>query len=125
MNKKLIALSAALLLASCMILPVLGATISGKVYEEKNNTTMNALGNVTIKLSEPVTCVDERGFTMEPGNYTQTTATNATGYYMFEVQKYGTYFLNVSWSNQTYVFPTANDINHQALNFDIRIPVEA
>jgi hypothetical protein len=121
MDKKLIALSAALLLASCLILPVLGATISGKVYEENNNTT-TALANVTIKLSEPVTCLNEKGFWIEPANYTQTTTTNATGDYMFEVQKYANYFLNVSWNNETYVFGTANDINHQALITDITIP---
>lgn len=129
MNRNLMVLSAALLLVSCMILPVLGATISGKVYEEKNNTSMNinenALANVTIKLSEPVTCLNEKGFWMEPGLYAQNTTTNMTGYYMFEVQKYGRYFLNVSANNQTYIFMTQNDINHQAVTFDIPIPTAA
>jgi len=115
MGRSLIAICAVLLMVTAMTLPALGNSISGKVYYDINKNGImeaeeNGLANVTVELGGPVLCLDDKGLFVEPDVYSQNTTTNETGYYKFDVEKFGRYFLKVATPELVSVYPAAIDI---------------
>jgi len=98
-----------------MMLPALGNSISGKVYYDINKNGImeaeeNGLANVTVELGGPVLCLNDKGLFVEPDVYSQNTTTNEAGYYEFDAEKFGRYFLKVATPELVSVYPAAIDI---------------
>jgi len=115
MKRSLIAIFAVFLMATAMMLPALGNSISGIVYHDVNKTGMmeaeeNGLANMTVELGGPVLCLNDKGLFVEPDVYSQNTTTNETGYYEFDAEKFGRYFLKVATPELVSVYPAAIDI---------------
>ena len=117
MRMNFIAIGLAFMLLVCIVPSVLGNSISGIVYEDKDKngvieTGEKGLANVSVQLGGPVMCLNEVGLFVEPDEYAQNTTTNDTGYYNFNVQEFGAYFINVSTADMIMIRPTQLSINH-------------
>ncbi len=115
MKRSLMAICAVFFMATAMMLPALGNSISGIVYQDPDkNGKMEAnetgLANVTVELGGPVLCLNDKGLFVEPDVYSQNTTTNETGYYKFDTEKFGRYFLKVATPELVSVYPAAIDI---------------
>lgn len=116
-EKRVVAILAALLVLACLILPAMGYSISGKVYNDTNkNGVMDGkekgLANITVGLGGPVLCLNEKGLFVEPNVYSRNTTTDKTGFFNFEVDKFGRYFLRAVDGEMVQVRPSAIDIAH-------------
>jgi len=126
MKRSLMAICAVFLMATAMMLPALGNSISGIVYQDINkNGEMEAeetgLANVTVELGGPVLCLDDKGLFVEPDVYSQNTTTNETGYYEFDAEKFGRYFLRVATPKLISVYAAAIDIANPDAVVDINM----
>jgi len=123
----LVVISLALMLLVGIVPSVLGNSISGIVYEDNNmngakEIEEKGLANITVQLGGPVMCLNERGIFVEPDEYEQNTTTNESGYYSFDVDGFGAYFLNVSTDQMIMVRPAQLSINHpDATNVDFNM----
>lgn len=117
MKMNLMAIGLAFMLLVGIVPSVLGNSISGIVYEDNDKNGVieageNGLANVSVQLGGPVMCLNEMGLFVEPDEYGQNTTTNDTGYYNFNVQEFGAYFINVSTADMIMIRPTQLSINH-------------
>jgi hypothetical protein len=117
MRMFLTAICIAIMLLVGTVPSVLGNSISGIVYEDNDKngvreTGENGLANISVQLGGPVMCLNENGLFVEPDEYGRNTTTNETGYYNFDVQGFGAYFINVSTTDMIIVRPAQISINH-------------
>jgi len=123
----LTAICIAFMLLVGIVPSVLGNSISGIVYEDNDKngvreTGENGLANISVQLGGPVMCLNEKGLFVEPNEYGQKTTTNETGYYNFNVQGFGAYFINITTADMIMIRPTQISINHPdapAMDFNL------